>query len=226
MKNQYQRRDFLKLALLSPVIVYTPQSQAFIVPLFRFLLRAMVRGGGRTMRRSYRPTRMLPVNTSRNAYGRMVEQVWDGYVAIDSISAFAAVDNSIHAVSHQVASQAQTHNADTLWQAGKQNRIQLDFFNDSPKVIPAPDVYFEQLNLETGEQFKRPHPLRFAHDWQPGVRGSIPADTYSVQEMLPMTIHETGPIAIRPFIPNQPDVIFDQFIVVVGQSSDIQWKRG
>lgn len=188
---------------------------------FRILLRVFRRGAMRAFRRAL----IRPIGVgARTSYARLATRILDGYVAVDMVRAFQGLDHRIIGVAEHVAQQAQEFGVDTLWIAGRPNRIQLDFINDSPDVIKKPTIYFEQANLETGEQFIRPHPLFYSRDWAPGSRATIPSKWMKPADLIPMTIAQSGPIAIRPFVNTSPDVIFDEILVQVVDPKDVQWR--
>lgn len=235
---QRYRRKFGKIVAglgLSPVLIQPSPANAFIGLFFRLFLRASVRSafrsGGRFAAGASRSVGMRPIvragaGVGTGGYGgRALGGVWDGFTLIDSLSALSSPDIGIVAVSNRVARQAQKYDADTIWIAGHPSRVRIDFINDSDVIIPKPRVYFEQVNLATGEQHIRPNPLKFLNDWYPGVSGSIPDQSVPPDQLLPMTIAEAGPIAIRPFVDESPDVIFDQFVIQVVSRSDIQWRN-
>lgn len=190
--------------------------------IFRVLFRAFRRSVVRTVRRALIRPGGIGAGSS---YARGAIRIWDGYVAVDLVRAFSGgLHPQIAGVAQHVVEQAEEFGTDALWIAGRPSRIQLDFINDSPDVIAQPEVYFEQVNLETGEQFIRAHPLIFGRDWLPGTQGTIPSSWVRPQDLIPMKIDQAGPIAIRPFVPTSPDVVFDELLVQVVNPTDIQWR--
>ena len=221
---QYSRRQLVAGMTLLPLIMTSTANANPLAWAFRLLLRAGSRRGVRALRPKKRP-KISPISKISNAakHHSRADKLFLGYTALEAIPAFAALSDQIVGVANHVAYESVKHQVDMLWIAGTTHRVQIFFLNDSEHLIPAPEVYFEQVNLETGDQRIRLRPLIFAEDWLPGRQGTIPAPDVPEEHWLPCRINETGPLALRPFIYGAPDVIFDDLLIQVASPGDIQW---
>lgn len=217
---------------------YAPESKAIVGPILRLLLHAVVRGGGRAAMRGLsrggarafsRGWGSAASRGSRYGYTSrrsIVNRIYDGYTAIDLVSSFTSAPPGVIAVPDHIAAQAQKHDAEMIWFKDQVHGLRFDFINDSGYTIPAPEVFFEQHNLDMDELFVREGTLRCWEDWPVDGHGSVPAANQPDSEALPIVINDSGPIAIRPHIPAEPDVYMAETVVMVVDRSDVQWRRG
>ncbi|MEM8500181.1 MAG: hypothetical protein AAF542_19340 [Pseudomonadota bacterium] len=234
--NNLSRRDILKGLSMCPVapLVSMPQeSEAWLGWVFRFLLRGVVRRGA--VRKGNRATRRVAprgrlyavgggASASRYSYGRTANHVWDGYTALDFIRSLSGLSSNVYALPDQVVEYIQEHDIGTVWFKGVANSVSFSFLNDSTEIIPSPEIYFEEANLETDVTFTRERHLSFLDDWAPGAKGDVPIASTSKSQLPSLAINQTGPVSIRPYCPDQPNVIFDEFTVVVVDPNDVQFR--
>jgi len=228
------RRDLIlkgsaAAAVASTAVVIMPQpAHAFIGAILRFFFRAFVRGfrvAGRNVSRVARIGRSTAVRSQYGASRISAVDLADGFMTINDISQLTHYDRQIVGVREEVAQQIIKHNASDFWFLDEINKFRMSFLNDTGRdEIYNPVIFLEEENLETGSMETRPRPILFTRPWRVAEVGHIPALNAPDSKLLRRRPIVPGPFEIRPYMENEPDVVFDPIRVQIVKRGDIQFR--